>query len=147
MLVHTVIGQNNGVISVKIQCTFNNQPSQQQDQLDRQKIAAFGDPVVNIAGSFTDPSNNQFTFQFPTTELFLGVTTQLGSQQANFYIALPPPTSPGQQPPTQGPLDCITPNPSEAAEAWVAVVTNRIQQAMQSLRQQQLVPVISDTIV
>jgi hypothetical protein len=147
MLVHTIIGQNNGIITVVMQASFNGQPSQQQDQTDTAKIGAFGDPPINIAGSFTDPNNNQFTFQFPLTEDWVGVTTELSSQTARFYVALPATTVPGQVPPVQGPLDCITPNPSEAAAAWVNVITGRIKQAMQQLRMQQLVPVIPDTIV
>lgn len=147
MLVHTIVGQNNGFITVTIQASFNGQPSQQQDTIDTQKIGAFGDPKVNIAGNFTDPSNNQFTFQFPETENWVGVTTELSSQTARFYIALPATTAPGQQVPVQGPLDCITPNPSEAATAWVAVITGRIQQAMLALRMKMLTPVIPDSIV
>jgi hypothetical protein len=147
MLVHSIVGQNQGMITVTIQASFNGQPSPQQDATDTQKIGAFGDPQINIAGSFTDPSNNQFTFQFPQTEQWVGVTTELSSCQARFYIALPATTAPGQQIPVQGPLDCITPNPSEAATAWVAVITSRIQQAMMALRLKMLTPVIPDTIV
>jgi hypothetical protein len=146
MLVHTVIGQNSGIISVVIQAIFNSQPSAQQDSIDKAKIGAFGDPKVNIAGNFTDPNNNQFVFQFPTTELYVGITTELSSQTARFYTALPNAPA-GQAPPTQGPLDCITPNPSEAAQAWVSVITSRISQAMAALRLQMLLPVIPDTIV
>jgi hypothetical protein len=147
MLIHTIIGQNQGIISVTVQCSFNGQPSPQQDAIDKSKISAFGDPPINIAGNFTDPNNNQFTFQFPTTELWVGVTTQLSSQTARFYVALPATTVPGQCPPVQGPLDCITPNPSEAADAWVDVIQSRISQAMLALRLQMLVPVIPDVYV
>src|SRR5271170_7239842 len=127
MFIHTIIGQNNGIITVVMQASFNGQPSPQQDATDQAKISAFGDPPINIAGSFTDPNNNQFTFQFPQTELWVGVTSELSSQTARFYVALPSTTVPGQVPPIQGPLDCITPNPSEAAAAWVSVITSRIQ--------------------
>ncbi len=147
MLVHSIVGQNNGMITVTIQCSFNGSPSPQQDSVDVQKIGAFGDPDVNIAGNFTDPNNNQFTFQFPLTEFWVGVTTELSSQTARFYVALPSTTAPGQVPPVQGPLDCITPNPSEAETAWVAVITSRIQQTMMALRLKMLTPSIPDTIV
>ncbi len=147
MLVHTIVTQTAGIIQVVIQCSFNGNPSPQQDATDKAKIGAFGDPDINIAGSFTDPNNNQFTFQFPTTELWVGVTTELSSQTARFYVALPNTTAPGQVPPVQGPMDCITNNPSEAAQAWVTVVTSRISQAMMNLRQQTLPPVIPDTVV
>jgi hypothetical protein len=147
MLVHAIVGQNQGMITVTIQCSFNGQPSPQQDAIDSQKIGAFGDPKINIAGSFIDPNNNTFTFQFPETENWQGITTTLSSNTARFYVALPATTAPGQQVPVQGPLDCITPNPSEAATAWVSVITSRITQAMLALRLKMLTPVIPDTIV
>lgn len=147
MLVHAIVGQNNGFITVTIQCSFNGQPSPQQDAIDTQKIGAFGDPKINIGGNFTDPNNNQFTFQFPETENWVGITTELSSVQARFYVALPATTAPGQQVPVQGAMDCITPNPSEAATAWVSVITSRIVQAMLALRLKMLTPVIPDSIV
>lgn len=147
MLVHAIVGQNTGMITVVIQCSFNSSPSPQQDATDTQKIGAFGDPEINIAGTFTDPNNNQFTFQFPQTEQWVGITTTLSSQTARFYTALPATTAPGQVPPVQGALDCITPNPSEAATAWVSVITSRIQQAMMALRLKMLTPSIADTVI
>ena len=57
MDVHPVVGQNSGVITVTIQTFFNGQPSAGQDSTDKALIAAFGDPLVNIAGTFTDPNN------------------------------------------------------------------------------------------
>lgn len=147
MLVHTVVGQNSGAITITIQATFNGQPSPQTDNVDRSKIAAFGDPKVNIAGTFTDPNNNQFTFSFPQTEQFVGVTTELSSYTAQFMVNLPTITAPGQVPVTQGPLVCLTPNPAEAATAYVSVITSRISQAMMNLRQQMLLPTIPDSTV
>lgn len=148
MKVHAVVSQSNGIISVTLQALFVGDPS---DATDKAKIAAFGDPQVNIAGSFSDPNNPSFTFQFPTTELWVGVTTQMSSQTARFMEALPGPQNPNQPAPVQGPLDCVTNNPSEAATAWanilMAPVTGRIAQAMQQLRSQSLVPTIPDTTV
>ena len=148
MKLNAVVSQSNGVISVTIQALFVGDPT---DQTDKQKIAAFGDPVVNIAGNFADPQNPSFTFQFPLTELWVGVTTQLSSQTARFMEALPSPVNPNQPAPIQGPLDCITTNPSEAATAWANILmapgTGRIAQAMMQLRSQMLVPVIPPTTV
>jgi len=143
-----IVTQANGIISVVIQATFVGDPT---DATDKAKIAAFGDPVVNIAGNFADPNNPSFTFQFPTTELWVGVTTQLSSYTARFMEALPSPVNPNQPAPIQGPLDCITTNPSEAAQAWTNILimpgTGRIAQAMMQLRSNMLVPTISPTTV
>src|SRR5271169_42576 len=135
MRIHAVVTQANGVISVTLQAQFVGDAT---DITDKQKIAAFGDPLVNIAGSFTDPNSvtsPPFTFLFPQTEQYVGVTTQMSSYTARFMEVLPQaPSQPGFPPPTQGPLDCITPNPSEAAQAWAFVVgaagSGRVAQAM-----------------
>jgi hypothetical protein len=148
MKLNAIVSQSNGIISVTIQALFVGDPT---DQMDKQKIAAFGDPVVNIAGNFADPMNPSFTFQFPLTELWVGVTTQLSSQTARFMEALPSQLNPNQPAPIQGPLDCITTNPSEAATAWANVImapgTGRVAQAMMQLRSNMLVPVIPSTTV
>jgi hypothetical protein len=148
MKIHAVVGQSNGVISVTLQALFVGDPT---DASDKQKIAAFGDPVINIAGNFADPNNPSFTFQFPLTELWVGITTQMSSQTARFMEALPSAQNPNQPAPIQGPLDCVTQNPSEAAQAWAGILmaagTGRIAQAMMQLRLQMIVPTIPDTTV
>ena len=132
------------MIILTLQPAFTGDPT---DGNDKALIAAFGDPKVNIAGSFVDPNNTSFTFQFATTENYVGITTQLSTQQARFMLALPAPTAPNCPPPTQGPMDCITPNPSEAAEAWQAVMISRISAAMATLRGNSLVPSIPPVTV
>jgi hypothetical protein len=148
MKLTAIVSQSNGIISVTIQPTFVGDPT---DQTDKQKIAAFGDPVVQVAGNFVDPMNPSFTFQFPLTELWVGITTQLSSTTARFMEALPGPQNPNQPAPVQGPLDCITTNPSEAATAWANVLmmpgTGRIAQSMMQLRSMMLVPTIPPTTV
>lgn len=143
MKIHTVVTQANGAIIVVLQPSFVGDMT---DANDKALIAAFGDPQVNIAGTFVDPNNNSFTFMFPTTENYVGVTTQLSSQQATFMLALPsgPPNQPA---PTQGAMSCITTNPSEAATAWQSVVVSRIASAFAALRAKTLVPTISDVTV
>ncbi len=145
MKINPIVTQANGIISVTLQATFVGDIT---DASDKQKIAAFGDPQVNIAGSFADPSNPSFTFQFPTTELWVGVTTQLSSQIARFMEALPRSQNPNQAAPIQGPMDCVTNNPSEAAQAWYNViagngVSSRVGQTMMQLRLQMLVPTLT----
>jgi hypothetical protein len=148
MQINAIVSQANGVISVTLNALFVGGPT---DASDKAKIGAFGDPVVNIAGNFADPQNPSFTFQFPLTELWVGVTTQLSSQTARFMEALPSPVNPNQPAPIQGPLDCITTNPSEAAQAWANILmapgTGRIAQAMMQLRSNMLVPTIPSTTV
>lgn len=148
MKINAVVSQSNGIISVTLQALF---VGDQTDASDKAKIAAFGDPVINIAGNFADPNNPSFTFQFPTTELWVGVTTQMSSYTARFMEALPGPQNPNQPAPIQGSLDCITVNPSEAAQAWANILmmpgTGRIAQAMMQLRSQMLVPTIPATTV
>jgi|SRR5271157_6516331 len=143
-----IVTQANGIISVVIVATF---VGDQTDQIDKAKIAAFGDPPVQIAGNFVDPNNPSFTFAFPTTELWAGVTSQLSSYTARFMEALPGPQNPNQPAPVQGPLDCVTQNPSEAAQAWANIMimpgSGRIAQAMMQLRSNMLVPAIVPTTV
>lgn len=148
MQIRAAVSQSNGIISVTLSALFVGDPT---DQSDKAKIAAFGDPVVNIAGTFNDPNNPSFVFAFPTTELWVGVTTQMSSQTVRFMEALPSAINPNQPAPIQGPLDCVTLNPSEAAVAWsnilMAPVQGRIAQAMSQLRQNMLVPSIVPTTV
>jgi hypothetical protein len=142
--VQAVVTQANGIISVAIQCLFVGDMT---DAQDKALIAAFGDPEINIAGSFTDPNNPAFTFLFPTTQLYVGITTQLSSQGARFMLALPQGQNPNQPAPIQGSMDCVTTNPSEAAVAWFNVMVQQIRQVMLALRQQSLVPTINPVTI
>lgn len=148
MKVHAVVSQSNGVISVTIQASYVGDMT---DSTDKAKIAAFGDPQVNIAGSFTDPSNSSFVVAFPTTEMYVGVTTQLSSNTARFMEALPQVHNVNQPVPIQGPLDCVTTDPSRAAQVWAAALmtagTGSIAQAIAALRAMMLVPAIPDTTI
>jgi hypothetical protein len=149
MQINPIVTQANGIISIVLQPTFVGSPN---DASDKAKIAAFGDPLVNIAGSFVDPNNPSFTFAFPTTEMWVGVTTQLSSQTVRFMEALPSTVNPNQPAPVQGPLDCITTNPSEALLAWYNVMAqqgpnSRIGQAMAQLRSNMLVPALPPSTV
>jgi|SRR5271163_1663346 len=148
MQVKAIVSQANGIISVTLQALFVGGPT---DATDKAKIAAFGDPVVNIAGNFVDPNNPSFVFAFPLTELWVGITTQMSSYTAQFMEALPGPQNPNQPAPVQGPLDCITVNPSEAATAWANILmmpgSGRIAQSMQQLRSMMIVPPIAPTTI
>jgi hypothetical protein len=144
MQLHPQVSQANGIIKVQLTVAFVGDPTDAEDVAN---IAAFGDPTVNLAGTFADPLNPAFTFLFPATDIFVGITTQMSSKPARFMLALPRQQNPNQPAPIQGELDCITTNPSEAAEAWYAVMTTRIQQSMNILRQKMLVPALQNQTI
>ena len=146
MKVNPVVTQSSGVISVSLQALFVGDAS---DATDKAKIAALGDPQISLVGNgtFTDPNNTAFTFTFPTSEYYVGLTTQMSGLQVRFMLALPQVGSPNQCAPVQGSLDCITTNPSDAAQVWYAAMVASITAAMQALRNQQLVPTLSPATV
>jgi hypothetical protein len=152
MKIHPVITQQNGIISVVLQASFVGDST---DASDKAKIQALGDPEVNIAGTFQDPNDTSatpFTFQFPATEMYVGITLSLQNYTAQFMTALPPAPGPNTAVPVQGPLQVITPDPTRAAQVWYTVMSaagpsSRIGQAMQNLRAQSLVPTLSDTTI
>jgi hypothetical protein len=162
------VTQSNGVILVTVTASFVGDST---DPTDKQKIAAFGDPLVNFAGkTLVDPNNPSFTFGFQTNELNVGITTQMQNYTARFLTGLPPAALPGgghAQPPTWfehnrhrehcesgvpvlGPTDCVVATEAaqnEAATAWVATMIQRIQASMAILRAQIVLPTIGPTTV
>ncbi len=97
MRVSNSVTQSNGVIIVTLTASFAGDPT---DPSDKQKIAAFGDPIVNYTGKLlVDPNNPSFTFGFQSQELNVGVTTQMQNYTARFLTGLPPvPAPPPGQP-------------------------------------------------
>ena len=168
MRVSNSVTSANGVILVSLTATFVGDPT---DPSDKQKIAAFGDPIVNLSGRIlVDPNNPSFTFGFQSDQLNVGLTTVMQNYTARFLTGLPPvPAPPPGQPVVPnwfehnrqreanergvsllGPLDCIVANDSaqnEAAQAWVAIMVTRIQAAMALLRAQVVIPSIPVTTV
>jgi hypothetical protein len=168
MRVANNVTQSNGVILAVITATFVGDPT---DPSDKQKIAAFGDPLVNLAGKqLVDPNNPSFVFGFQSNELNVGLTTQMQNFTARFLTNLPPvPAPPPGQPvpptwfehnrhrehneqgvPILGPLDCIVADEAaqnEAVTAWIATMVARIQATMAILRSQIVVPTIAPTTV
>jgi hypothetical protein len=168
MRISNNVTQSNGVILVQLTATFVGDPT---DPSDKQKIAAFGDPLVNLAGRvLVDPNNPSFTFGFQANELNVGLTTQMQNYQARFLTGLPPvPAPPPGQPvipswfehhhhrdhweagvPVLGPLDCVVANEgaqNEAATAWVNIMVGRIQAAMSILRGEIILPTIPPSTI
>jgi hypothetical protein len=138
MKVHPTITELNGITTVTMSGQFIGDST---DVSDRALITAYGDPKVNLAGLFTDPTQEQFQFQFPASEVYAGVTTTMASMPVRFMVAFPVTITYGQCTPEQGPLDCITPDPAHAATVWSEVIQTRVQQAMAALRAQ--VPVLT----
>lgn len=131
MKIHPVVNHQNGIVSVTMQAQFIGDMT---DASDKQRIQAYGDPQVNLAGQITDSAQTNFVITFPTSELYAGATTQMATYTARFMTALPPAVLPGQPAPTQGPLDCITTDPVHAASLWAATVETRVHDAMVTLR-------------
>ena len=86
MKIHPVVIQQNGIVSVTMQALFVGGAN---DATGQQRIEAYGDPVVQLGGQFTDPGNPSFSFPFPAAELYAGLTTQLASNTARFMTAVP----------------------------------------------------------
>jgi hypothetical protein len=155
MKVTSVLTQANGIIKVQMIASFVGDST---DAGDQARIAAFGDPLVNLSGVFTDPNNPQFSFTFPDSQFFVGITTMMQNFPARFMIQLPVEPFPGEHfnpfglsqswnpfAPgicrndhfphlRQGALDSVNTNPSEAASVWIAQIETRITTAMTALR-------------
>ncbi len=147
MQINPVVTQANGVISIRLQALFIGDPT---DATDKALIAAYGDPQVSLVGNGTftaplpgssPPSN--FSFTFPTSEYYVGITTQMAGKTIRFMQSLPstpPLCNPNAPAPQQGQLDCITVYPAYALEAWYSAMVNSITAAMTALRNLSLVP-------
>ena len=129
MLIHPLVQQLNSVVSVTLQPSFVGDST---DTTDKQRIAAYGDPKVNLGGSFTDPSDS-FTFTMLSAEYWKGISTELNCNTARFMTQLPP-SIPGQPTPKQGPLDCITSDPVHAATYWTTAMQTACGVTMNALR-------------
>jgi hypothetical protein len=130
MRLHPVIQHLNSVVTVTLQASFVGDST---DITDKTRIAAYGDPQVNMAGTFADPVGGTFTFAFPVSDYIKGVTSELSSNSVRFMTQLPA-TVVGQAPAVQGALECVTSDPILAATAWVSVMDTRISAAMATLR-------------
>jgi hypothetical protein len=75
-----------------------------------------------------------FSFGFPASDLYAGVTTQLAAYTARFMTQLPVPSL-GIPAAVAGPLDCITSDTKRAAQIWINSIESRISDLMIALRQ------------
>jgi hypothetical protein len=148
MQITPVVTQANGILSIRLQATFVGDPT---DAQDKALIAAYGDPQISLVGNGTFanvpvPGSSPpavFSFVFPCSQYYVGITTQMSSKTVKFMSALPsspPVNNPNRHAPIQGELDCITPYPSAALEAWWTAMQAEITVALTALRNQSLVP-------
>jgi hypothetical protein len=130
MQIHPVVQHLNGQVMVTLQPSFVGDAD---DVTDKARILAYGDPKVNLGGTFVDPLDNTFTFALGTPELYKGITTEISNFTAKFMTQLPVGT-PGQPAPQQGVLDCITSDPVHAATSYSTVMSTRILDSLTILR-------------
>ena len=130
MLIHPVVQQLNSIVSIVLQPSFNGDAN---DATDKQRIAAYGDPKVNMGGVFVDPLDSTFTFNIMATEYWKGISTELPLNTVKFMTQLPSSVI-GQPPASQGPLDCLTSDPVRAATVWTSVMQTRCGAALTTLR-------------
>lgn len=130
MFLHPVVNHLGGIVSVTLQASFVGDAT---DQTDKERISAYGDPQVNMAGTFVDPGDSSYSFSLGSQEVYRGITTEMLLYPARFMVNLPE-TTIGQPPTVQGPLDSVVMAPTRAASVWSTVMADRITQAMTTLR-------------
>jgi hypothetical protein len=87
-----------------------------------------------------------FSFGFPASDYYVGVTTQMAAYQARFMTQLPVPAL-GIPAAVAGPLDCITSDTKRAAQFWIDSIESRISDLMIALRQRTQLGPQSDATV
>ncbi len=90
------------------------------------------DPVDFAGGASSYQAS--FSFGFPASDLYVGVTTQMMGYQARFMTQLPVPAL-GIPASVAGPLDCVTSDTNRAAQFWITTIESRISDLMVALRQ------------
>ena len=130
MRIHPTINHIGGAVTVSLQAQFVGDAT---DTGDATKIKAYGDPKVDLGGSFTDPGDGTFAFSLGAASLMVGITQEMHNSTVQFLVALPK-AEPGKPLPAQGPLQVITPDPVRAAQVWKNAVVARIGTSMTTLR-------------
>lgn len=130
MQIHPTVTHQNGIVSVQLTAKFVGDMT---DATDQQRIAAYGDPFINLGGTFTDPDDNLFVFNTAASDYNVRLTTEMSTKIVRFLKSLPP-TPPGQAPIQLGSLDVVTTDPVRAATLYNTLVGNRIQTVVTALR-------------
>lgn len=130
MLITPTVSQINGIVSINFTASFVGDAT---DATDKQRILAYGDPLIDLAGTFTDPNDNTFSFNTGLSTYPVGLTTVANTKVTRFFKTAP--TTPvGQAPYVQQPLDVITSDPVRAATLYNTLIGNRITTAIATLR-------------
>ena len=131
MKIHPIVEHLNSIVTVTLQTSYVGDGT---DTTDKQRITSYGDPRINLAGTFQEPLGGPTTFTFPVADYYKGLTTEMANYPVRFMTQLPV-ALPGQPATVQGPLDCIVSDPVKAAEVWVTVMeSTRIPNALTTLR-------------
>ena len=131
MKIHPQVTHLNGVITVTLVPQFVQEAT---DADDAARISAYGDPQVNLGGSFSDGATpTPFTFVTGYLEVWVGLMTGMQYRAARFMTQLPTPQA-GDPIPAQGPLDVITNDPVKAATLYASSIQARILAVMTTLR-------------
>jgi len=102
------------------------------------RAAVTVDPISFAGGAAL--YEQSFQFNFPASDLYVGVTTQMQGYTARFMTQLPPAPRgipeehweyehrhhPHHGHHTHGSLDCVTSDPQHAATFWIATIESRI---------------------
>jgi hypothetical protein len=140
LILHPTVTHQNSIVSLQLTPKFTGDVT---DATDQQRIGAYGDPLINLGGTFADPLDGTFTFSTTSSDYYAKLTTELPSKAVRFFKSLPQSTS--SQTITQlAPLDIITSDPVRAAGVYNGLIGNRVQAAMTTLRA--LTPVALTTL-
>lgn len=130
MKIHPEITHLQGIVSVTLKAQFVGDAT---DDDDRRRIAAYGDPLVNLGGQFTGLGDPAPIYATTSAEVWVGLTQGMPKRTIRFMTQLPE-AAPGQLPATLGPLDVLTSDPVGGATVYVTAIQARVASAMATLR-------------
>lgn len=120
-----------GIVTVAMDLRFVGNALDSDDQA---RIQAYGDPLVNLAGTFTDPTDPNFFFTTAAGEHWVKLTQEMRGFPGRFMVIVPKPR-PGERATfSTGPLDVITSDPVRAAGIWATIIQDRCNTVISALR-------------
>ena len=125
MKIHPQITHLNSVVTVTLVPQFIGDLTDDEDRL---RISSYGDPLINLGGTFSDGATPApFVIQTTAPEIWVGLISGLQNKPVRFMSQI---TS-GQ---LQGALDVVTSDPVRAAQIYVPAIQARIAAVMSALR-------------
>jgi hypothetical protein len=126
-----IVTHLDGIVTVAMDLRFVGNTLDSDDQA---RVQAYGDPLVNLAGTFTDPADPTFFFSTAANELWVKMTQEMRGFPGRFMVVMPNPR-PGERATfAPGPLDVITIDPVRAAGLWATAIQDRCNTAISALR-------------